>query len=370
MSAPNKSAFTWNTVSHGKKNVKFNHKAKPTKVQPKEEHKDKPMPDLSAWEPKEDVSPWIPLETIKEEPDFSWGAQLPKCDTFERSYEYAKTLDPTAVLNYIPVASREKCKWVGDKTLQHPSLGKLLWTGSEPPKDFQTMKATKFYVCRGNVGATVEAVVKASPVDHQDNLSMWTANADSEGWMVSITTARTWANNKVEEWKKKVPNELGGYVEDLSAEDVYTLILNREMSEKDLNDWLEHEVNKGINRKEMITLSTKKEDAKIKLRWAETLMATHQSKYGWKLSPYKGWVPPIVLNKRKQQKRCLKCGHRGHRKAQCKEIFYQMEEKDKGKPLQQPPTPNTSPSFQSFSFSLPPPGLENSLPGMHVLNFC
>ena len=86
------------------------------------------------------------------------------------------------------------------------------------------MKASKFYVCQGNVGATVEAVVKASPINHQDNLGMWAANADSEGWMVSITTSQTWANNKVEEWKNKIPNKLGGYVDDLKVEHVYVTI--------------------------------------------------------------------------------------------------------------------------------------------------
>jgi hypothetical protein len=104
------------------------------------------------------------------------------------------------------------------------------------------MQQTEFFVCRGNVGASVEVVVRAPELKHERDLGEWHRDLEEidPEWWVPIATVREWLGKEVNDWKKKLPPGLGGYVENLSPEEVYDMILDREFSIEDLHDWLKH----------------------------------------------------------------------------------------------------------------------------------
>ncbi|KDN34165.1 hypothetical protein RSAG8_12742, partial [Rhizoctonia solani AG-8 WAC10335] len=195
--------------------------------------------NLQKWAPINDPQAWA-SKTTPLDNENEWNNAIKRCDSFMRSKEYAKTIDPTAILDYIPMTERWACFWAGSKTLKCPKRGYLRWVGGEPPKGPYLMQKTKLFVCRGNVGPTVEQVVKAPPLKHQKEMGGWNLYPESEddGWMVPITTVNEWLTKKVDDWKHTVPEGMGGYVENLTPEAIYDLILERKFGINDLYDWL------------------------------------------------------------------------------------------------------------------------------------
>ncbi|QRW10167.1 Transposon Tf2-7 polyprotein [Ceratobasidium sp. AG-Ba] len=84
-----------------------------------------------------------------------------RCDSFIRSADYAKSLDPGLTLDYIPMAERWNCRWLATHTLQCPKRGNLYWVGKGPrPESDKAMQATKLFVIEEWVGSEVEHLVR------------------------------------------------------------------------------------------------------------------------------------------------------------------------------------------------------------------
>ncbi|QRV77028.1 Retrotransposable element Tf2 protein [Ceratobasidium sp. AG-Ba] len=84
-----------------------------------------------------------------------------RCDSFIRSTDYAKSLDPNLTLDYIPMAEQWNCRWLATHTLQCPKRGNLYWVGKGPrPESDRAMQATKLFVIEEWVGSEVEHLVK------------------------------------------------------------------------------------------------------------------------------------------------------------------------------------------------------------------
>ncbi|QRV77018.1 Retrotransposable element Tf2 protein [Ceratobasidium sp. AG-Ba] len=84
-----------------------------------------------------------------------------RCDSFIRSTDYAKSLDPNLTLDYIPMAERWNCRWLATHTLQCPKRGNLYWVGKGPRLESdRAMQATKLFVIEEWVGSEVEHLVK------------------------------------------------------------------------------------------------------------------------------------------------------------------------------------------------------------------
>src|ERR1700759_1185313 len=113
------------------------------------------------------------------------------------------------------MAKQWACYWAGGNILKCRKRGYLRWVRGDRPKWAFEMQRMKFFVCQGNVGPTVESVVDAAPVIHQKEMNEW--NKDY-GWMVWLETANKWMKKGVEDWKKKAPEELGGYVDNLKPD--------------------------------------------------------------------------------------------------------------------------------------------------------
>ncbi|QRV74628.1 hypothetical protein RhiJN_02643 [Ceratobasidium sp. AG-Ba] len=92
---------------------------------------------------------------------YSYQDAIRRCDSFIRSADYAKSLDPTLTLDYIPMAERWNCRWLATHTLQCPKRGNLYWVGKGPrPESDRAMQATKLFVIEEWVGSEVEHLVK------------------------------------------------------------------------------------------------------------------------------------------------------------------------------------------------------------------
>ncbi|QRV84949.1 Retrotransposable element Tf2 protein [Ceratobasidium sp. AG-Ba] len=81
-----------------------------------------------------------------------------RCDSFIRSADYAKSLDPGLTLDYIPMAERWNCRWLATHTLQCPKRGNLYWVGKGPrPESDRAMQATKLFVIEEWVGGVTSS---------------------------------------------------------------------------------------------------------------------------------------------------------------------------------------------------------------------
>ncbi|QRV80094.1 Retrotransposable element Tf2 protein [Ceratobasidium sp. AG-Ba] len=92
---------------------------------------------------------------------YSYQDAIKRCDSFIRSSDFAKSLDPSITLDYIPMGERWNCKWVATHTLHCPKRGHLYWLGKGPrPELSKAMQATKLFVIEEWVGSEVEHLVK------------------------------------------------------------------------------------------------------------------------------------------------------------------------------------------------------------------
>ncbi|QRW06348.1 hypothetical protein RhiLY_05347 [Ceratobasidium sp. AG-Ba] len=82
-------------------------------------------------------------------------------DILTPNSDFAKTLNPSLILDYIPMAERWNCRWLATHTLQCPKWGNLYWVGKGPrPESDKAMQATKLFVIEEWVGSEVEHLVK------------------------------------------------------------------------------------------------------------------------------------------------------------------------------------------------------------------
>ncbi|KDN38821.1 hypothetical protein RSAG8_09227, partial [Rhizoctonia solani AG-8 WAC10335] len=154
---------------------------------------------------------------------------------------WEEALDPTAILDYIPMSERWACYWLGRRTLKCKKQGYLQWVGSSPPNGEEEMQRTKFFVCQGNVGMMVEAMVHAPKVKHAKDIGEWhleKSDNEDDGWLMDMTSISPWVDRQVQAWKDQVPEGLGGYVDDYLPEEVYQMILEWKFGINDLYDWL------------------------------------------------------------------------------------------------------------------------------------
>ncbi|QRW06191.1 Retrotransposable element Tf2 protein [Ceratobasidium sp. AG-Ba] len=196
---------------------------------------------------------------------YSYQDAIRRCDSFIRSADYAKSLDPGLTLDYIPMAERWNCKWLATHTLQCPKRGNLYWVGKGPrPESDRAMQATKLFVIEEWVGSEVEHLhphlikrleewenqgkEKAVPKWVENSTEWWFRLSDIEEmkkeWMGSIgdkgqkmaIVARV-----VEEWCQ-APDTSKSYQEvlkEISFGEVVELAEKERWSKRELLDWLD-----------------------------------------------------------------------------------------------------------------------------------
>ncbi|QRV92166.1 hypothetical protein RhiJN_20184 [Ceratobasidium sp. AG-Ba] len=120
---------------------------------------------------------------------YSYQDAIKCCDSFIRSSDYAKSLDPSLTLDYIPMGKRWNCKWHATHTLQCPKRGNLYWVGKGPqPELSNAMQATKLFVIEEWVGSEVKHLVKEVQKlsDIEEMKEKWEKEVQGQGPKMAI----------------------------------------------------------------------------------------------------------------------------------------------------------------------------------------
>ncbi|QRW07063.1 Transposon Tf2-7 polyprotein [Ceratobasidium sp. AG-Ba] len=149
-------------------NLTTSYSSSPPNNQPQLTNSPKPL--LLPWPPSAPTSlPRSPpsattpgtLGSSSTTPPSHYQDAIRRCDSFIRSADYAKSLDPGLTLDYIPMAEWWNCRWLATHTLQCPKRGNLYWVGKGPrPESDKAMQATKLFVIEEWVGSEVEHLVR------------------------------------------------------------------------------------------------------------------------------------------------------------------------------------------------------------------
>ncbi|QRW01200.1 Retrotransposable element Tf2 protein [Ceratobasidium sp. AG-Ba] len=127
---------------------------------------------------------------------YSYQDAIRRCDSFIRSADFAKSLDPNLTLDYIPMAKRWNCRWLATHTLQCPKRGNLYWVGKGPrPESDRAMQATKLFVIEEWVGSEVEHLVKE--VQKHPHLIKRLEEWENQGKEKAVPK---WVENSTEWW--------------------------------------------------------------------------------------------------------------------------------------------------------------------------
>ncbi|QRV96824.1 hypothetical protein RhiJN_24842 [Ceratobasidium sp. AG-Ba] len=114
---------------------------------------------------------------------YSYQDTIRRCNSFMRSKDFPKSLDPSLTLDHIPMAKWWNCRWLASHTIKCPKRGDLYWVGKGPqPNSDKAMQATKLFVIEEWVGSEVEHLVQEV---HKVKTMSWYRDYKT-----------TWASNK------------------------------------------------------------------------------------------------------------------------------------------------------------------------------
>ncbi|QRW02545.1 hypothetical protein RhiLY_01544 [Ceratobasidium sp. AG-Ba] len=139
---------------------------------------------------------------------YSYQDAIRRCNSFIRSADYAKSLDPNLTLDYIPMAEQWNCKWLASHTLQCPKRGNLYWVAKGPrPESDRAMQATKLFVIEEWVGSEVEHLVKeVQKVKKMKWYDNYTKTKEQNGWLIKKLINQFSTPHlirRLEEWEKE-----------------------------------------------------------------------------------------------------------------------------------------------------------------------
>ncbi|QRV82775.1 Retrotransposable element Tf2 protein [Ceratobasidium sp. AG-Ba] len=138
----------------------------------------------------------VTLGSSSTTPPSHYQDAIRRCDSFIRSADYAKSLDPGLTLDYIPMAERWNCRWLATHTLQCPKRGNLYWVGKGPrPESDRAMQAPKLFVIEEWVGSEVEHLVKE--VQKHPHLIKRLEEWENQGKEKAVPK---WVENSTEWW--------------------------------------------------------------------------------------------------------------------------------------------------------------------------
>jgi hypothetical protein len=200
--------------------------------------------------------------------------------SFNESYALAQEIDPSAILDYIPMADRGELTWwmhMKNKEwmLHHPRRGDLVWVGmvEEMPRTDEQRKKNKLFICRGCVATDVRTVVVESKKREAAELGIkWNVG---EGMVIGWELVNDWMEKAREEWKTLVPESYAGVIKDCDMNEVWDLMINRQMTKDQFMEWLDQRAWDNANAatkedpKEMVVEEYGPEDrAEVAREWA------------------------------------------------------------------------------------------------------
>jgi hypothetical protein len=168
----------------------------------------------------------------------------PYQDSLEEARRYAQRLIPRVKLDYIPKRERSIMNWIDDNEYLDPKLGSLSWCSGKAPKTKNAMAATRMYVIEDLVGPNVDAVARAvkgrssGRVLLPDNAWSWQAEKEVRERVAAV----------LKKERERVPGGFWGPMEHVTADQVYSLIVNKEFSKADFEHWVDIQPWMGNNK--------------------------------------------------------------------------------------------------------------------------
>jgi hypothetical protein len=168
----------------------------------------------------------------------------PYQDSLEEARRYAQRLIPGVKLDYIPKRERSIKNWIDDNEYLDPKLGSLSWCGGKAPKTNSAMAATRMYVIEDLVGPNVDAVARAVKgrssrrVLLPENAWSWQAEKEVRERVAAV----------LKKERERVAGGFWGPMEHVTADQVYSLIINKEFSKKDFEHWVDIQPWMGNNK--------------------------------------------------------------------------------------------------------------------------
>jgi hypothetical protein len=159
----------------------------------------------------------------------------PYHDSLDEARKHAERLLPGVKLDYILKRERDVRNWIDDKEYLDPKLGSLFWCHKGAPKTKSAMATTRMYVIEDLVGATVDAVAKAAKERSKRKAP---PQEGAWNWKVEQEVHQRVAAMLKQE-REKVPSGFWGPVEHVTADQVYTMIADREFGRKDFEHWVD-----------------------------------------------------------------------------------------------------------------------------------
>lgn len=252
-----------------------------------------------------DTRNWRLTNSNKAQHLWTYRDAIKRCDSFIRSSDYAKSLDPDAELDYIPMEERWGCTWVDDDHLWCPKRGALKWVGvpwMKPRKD-EDMQRTKLFVVDKFVAERVEWVVRAAKKEREEKnkgYPEWVVK--SSEWWIRASDLEEWGKKDsdsgheglnmdlrrlrkaTEESKEKVPKGYHHVLREISVSEILIKGKANNWTKAQFWDWLDQRASdhedavlaKAMEALEVEMENERKEKELEKLKWEKAVAAEEE----------------------------------------------------------------------------------------------
>ncbi|QRW08587.1 Retrotransposable element Tf2 protein [Ceratobasidium sp. AG-Ba] len=247
-------------------NLTTSYSSSPPNNQPQLTNSPKPL--LLPWPPSAPTSlPRPPpsattpgtLGSSSTTPPSHYQDAIRRCDSFIRSADYAKSLDPGLTLDYIPMAERWNCRWLATHTLQCPKRGHQIivieeWVGSEVEhlvREVQKVKKMSWYEDYTRTKDRNDRLIKKSINQFSTphlikRLEEWENQGKEKAVPKWVENSTEWwfRLSDIEEMKKEWMRSLGDKGQKMAivarvVEEWFELAEKERWSKRELLDWLD-----------------------------------------------------------------------------------------------------------------------------------
>ncbi|KAG8682888.1 hypothetical protein FRC08_014668 [Ceratobasidium sp. 394] len=156
-------------------------------------------------------------KSLRQESQLWHEFQPERCGKFGRAWMYAKSLDQSVDLGYIPRIERWGCEWHDATTLICPKRGYLRWCSLGPrPESAWALQKVHLYIAPD---PTVEY--------------------RADGFWIHGTTLSLWMDEAIQKWQEQVPNVYWGPIRDIPRQEMFDLVVKKGVTMDQFHEWLD-----------------------------------------------------------------------------------------------------------------------------------
>ncbi|KAG8716520.1 hypothetical protein FRC08_009337 [Ceratobasidium sp. 394] len=174
-------------------------------------------------------------KSLCQESQLWYEFQPEQCGKFGRAWMYAKSLDQSVDLGYIPRSERWGCEWHDTTTLICPKRGYLRWCSPGPhPESEWVLQRTHLYIVQGHIGPSIQHLVwhTAEALDP-------TVEYRADSFWIHGTTLSQWMDEAVQKWQEQVPSMYWGLIQNIPRQEMFNLVATKGITLGQFHDWLD-----------------------------------------------------------------------------------------------------------------------------------